>query len=119
MRRPRCVSVSATLAARGEPGFTDRMQSHIEACLSCRAEIAGHRRVRRELAALREANHRAPADLHQRVMTEIGPWAVPDEDIPSSLRVKVAAAAAVATAATATAAAGTAVIVLRYRHRAA
>lgn len=118
MRKPRCVSVAATLSARGELGLSSRMLDHIDECLECRAELASHRTLGRELAGLRVVEMRAPADLYGRVMADVGPWAVPDPP-STSLRVRVAAAAAVATAATATAAAGTAVYFLRVRHRAA
>ena len=118
MRRPRCVSVAATLSARGEAGLSPRMLDHVDGCMVCRSELVGHRSLERDLADLRTSEMRAPADLYPRVMADVGPWAVPDPP-PASLRMRIAAAAAVATAATATAAAGTAVIVLRARQRAA
>ena len=117
MRKPRCLSIAATLSARGEDGLSPQMRAHVDECLACRAELVGHRSLERELSGLRSVELRAPQDLYAQVMAEVGPWAVPD---PSSggLRVRIAAAA-VATAATATAAAGTAVILLRARQRAA
>lgn len=117
MRKPRCLSVTATLSSRGEAQLTPRMQEHMERCFRCRSELAEHRAFRDELALLRLAEYRAPREVYPRVMEDIGPWVVPDEEIPRVGKARVAAAAVVATAATA--AAGTAVIFRMYRHRAA
>lgn len=114
----RCVSISATLSARGEEGLTDGMERHVESCLQCRREVVEHRELRRALVELKQATYRAPAEIPFRVMDAIGPWSVPTHAETRDHRTSVAAAAAVATAA-ATAAAGTAVLLLRHRQRAA
>ena len=115
--KPRCISVSATLSARGEDGLTDRMGRHIESCFRCRGELSDHRTVTRGLEGLRSIEYVAPREVRPQVMAEIGPWVVPDPASNRSGHVRVAAAAAVATAATA--AAGTAVLLRFYRQRAA
>ncbi|MGI9666734.1 MAG: hypothetical protein ACR2N2_06470 [Acidimicrobiia bacterium] len=119
MLRPRCVSVAATLAARGEDGLTDPMISHVDSCLACRSELSAHRELRDQLRSLALVTDQAPAEVYPNVMAEVGPWAVP-ETASQTRRTpaRIAAAAAVATAA-ATAAAGTAVLFKIYRQRAA
>lgn len=116
MKHPRCIAVAATLASRGEEELTTKMQAHVERCFSCRAEVSDHRTWQHHLAHLRSVEYQAPRGVYPRVMADIGPWVVPDQDQPRVARATVAAAA-VATAATA--AAGTAVLFRLYRQRAA
>ena len=117
MKKPLCLAVTATLSSRGEAEFTPRMQTHVERCFTCRSELSEFRAFHEELALLKATEYRAPREVYPRVMSDIGPWVVPDSEIPRTSKTKVAAAAVVATAATA--AAGTAVIFRMYRHRAA
>jgi len=114
----RCVSIAATLSARGEDGLTDQMERHIDGCPRCQTDIADHRLLQRAFVELRQATYPAPGEIPFRVMDAIGPWSVPTNAEARDHRTAVAAAAAVATAA-ATAAAGTAVLFLRHRQRAA
>lgn len=114
----RCVSIAATLSARGEDGLTDRMERHIRSCLRCQADLADHRSLQRAFVGLKQVTYPAPGEIPFRVMEAIGPWSVPASHETRDHRTAVAAAAAVATAA-ATAAAGTAVLLLRHRQRAA
>lgn len=117
MRKPRCIAVAATLSSRGESELTPRMQSHVEGCFTCRSEVSDYRVWQLELARLRAVEYQAPREVYPHVMSDIGPWVVPDPDPVKASRARVAAAAAVATAATA--AAGTAVLFRLYRQRAA
>lgn len=111
--RVRCLSVTATLDARGERGLTARMRSHVETCDACGKALADERALRRGFAELSATTLMAPAEIIPRVMDGIGPWAVPD---PEPRGHRAAIAAAVVATATA-AAAGTAVIVRFARHR--
>jgi len=115
VKRPRCLTVAATLASRGEDELTPRMHGHIEQCFACRSEVSEHRAWRQQLAHMRALQYQAPREVYPRVMQEIGPWVVPDQEQPRVGRATVAAAVATA----ATAAAGTAVLFRLYRHRAA
>ena len=116
--RGRCGPISATPAARGEGGLTERMASHAADCTRCRDELADHRALAAEMRSLRSVVAVAPREIYPRVMDDIGPWSVPEPGGRPSRRPIVAAVAAVATAAV-TAAAGTAVLVVRHRHHAA
>jgi hypothetical protein len=108
----RCVTVKATLSARGEHGLTPPMSFHVGECFSCRRELSTHRNLSSGLGDLRDVEIAAPADVLPNVMAEIVPWSVPD--LARHRRLPVAAAAAVATAA-----AGSAVLFRLYRQRTA
>lgn len=110
----KCISVTATMSARGAEGLTPAMTRHIDGCNRCRDEFAMFTSLADRLGELRYVEFTAPRDTAQRVMAEIGPYAVPEPSGRSDYRIGIAAAAAVATAAC-----GTAVLVRMYRHRAA
>jgi len=90
------------------------MAAHIESCESCSREFAGYEAMYEGLASLSDVEMVPPYGFHWRVMTSLGPVAVPDVEDHWDRVVPVAAAAALATAA-----AGTVVLVRAYRHRAA
>ncbi len=110
----RCVAVKATLSARGEPGLTSPMSSHVVDCFACRSELSTHRNLHNSLKGLRAVEMVAPTHLLPNVMAETVPWVVPDQPEGFSRRIPVAAAAALATAA-----AGSAVLFKLYRQRTA
>ncbi len=116
-RSVRCIPVRATLLSRGEDGLSASMSDHVDGCFACRSDLAAHRALLTELRSLDPEAHRAPAETVDRVMADVGPWAVPDPSPRSAAVLRIAAAAAVATATAA--AAGTAIAFSVYRHRAA
>ncbi len=54
-RRTSCAAAAPWLAAvaSGEGGTPRRLRAHIATCLSCQAEVARYRRLRRHLRSLR------------------------------------------------------------------
>ena len=115
--RLRCMTVAATLSARGEDGLTRSMRGHTRDCSRCRADVADHATYRDAVAALRRVEYAAPPEIMPRVMAEVGPWVVPAPAPAVAHRLRVAAAAIATAVATATA--GTVVAVRMHRHRTA
>ncbi len=113
----RCVTVAATLSARGDEGLTDPMRRHSLDCGQCRSERSGHAAYRDALESLRGTEYVAPASIVHRVMSEVGPWVVPAPEPAMAHRLRVATAAIATAAATATA--GTVVLMRMHRHRTA
>jgi len=109
-----CVAVSVTLPTADVTGAAGVLATHVDACERCRSEADSYRRLHETLASMRDETVQAPGSLKPRVMSSLGPVAVPDLETSSDHRVQVAAAAAIATAA-----AGTAMLMRLYRHRAA
>jgi len=108
-----CPAVHVALGTVGVDAITGPAAAHIERCENCSVEISEHRRIQAELASLEPAAHTAPSHLQTKVMSSLGPIAVPDLESRGGIVVPVAAAAFVATAA-----AGTAVL-LRMRRQSA
>jgi hypothetical protein len=113
----RCVTVAATLSARGEEGLTDSMRRHSLDCGRCRSDRADLAAYRDAVVSLTGTRYVAPASIVPRVMAEVGPWVVPPPAPAVAHRVRVGAAAIATAAATATA--GTVVLMRMHRHRTA
>ncbi|MFV1999073.1 MAG: hypothetical protein ACC654_01760 [Acidimicrobiia bacterium] len=109
-----CSAVSVALPSVVSSGAAGPLSHHIGSCVRCRGEVDSYVEMYRSLELLNDTTVPAPGGLPQRVMSSLGPVAVP---APASHRdhlVPVAAAAAIATAAC-----GGAVLLRIYRQRAA
>lgn len=108
-----CAAVRLAIDTVGVSALSRPLAFHADHCEACAQEMAASKLVRDALGRLDPAEFRAPESMHSRVMSSLGPVAVPDLAERHSLRVPVAAAVV------ATAAAGTAVILHLRRTRAA
>ncbi|GMQ97779.1 MAG: hypothetical protein BMS9Abin17_0281 [Acidimicrobiia bacterium] len=109
-----CSAVSVALPSVAASGEKGPLSFHIGSCDRCRGEAASYAEMYRSLDALNDATVPAPGGLPQRVMSSLGPVAVPAPAGQRDHLVPVAAAAAIATAAC-----GGAVLLRIYRQRAA
>lgn len=109
-----CTAVHLALPTVGPGAVTGALESHLDTCVRCTAEVAGYRKMYSQLEALETSLEPAPDDLETNVMKRLGLVAVADWQPHRDHRIPVAAAAVVATAA-----AGTVVLVKLYRERAA
>ncbi|MDA2979461.1 MAG: hypothetical protein O3B42_06850 [Actinomycetota bacterium] len=108
-----CSAVHVAAGTVGASAISGPLSAHVERCDTCAGEIRDLEEVSIQLRLLEPATFRAPDSLYRDVTGSLGPFAVPDLDPRSSLRVPVAAAFV------ATAAAGTVVIIRMRRQRAA
>ncbi|MEN8114842.1 MAG: hypothetical protein ABFS21_10705 [Actinomycetota bacterium] len=97
----------------------DRFTAHIETCLSCQAEAARYRSLRRHLGALAEETLEAPDTLVPAVVAGMSDPVV-DEIAERRFTKRQAVAMSAAAGAAIAAAAGTAIVIgLRRAHKAA
>ncbi|MEN8041219.1 MAG: hypothetical protein ABFR95_06910 [Actinomycetota bacterium] len=108
-----CSAVHVALPTVGEAAITGPLAAHVDSCMPCRGEVLRYRQMYRELDALEIDSHRAPSDLTNQVVANLGPVALVEHEPRRDNRLPVAAAVV------ATAAAGTAVLYKIYRDRAA
>ena len=107
-----CLVVRSAAPTADLSGLSRRLESHIDACLSCQAEMARYGRLRRQLAALADVVEEAPAPLVTAVEHAIGAGETgPSPSVRQLHPARVAAAAGAVVAA----AAG-AVAVAMWRH---
>jgi len=90
----------------------DRLAAHVEACLTCQAEAARYRTLRRRLAALADETETAPETLLPAVVARIGQ---PEEGGRRGTALRRAAIAASAAAGAAVAAGAGTIIVIGLR----
>ncbi len=120
------MSTNCTIVRLRLPGVDsvadlgERLVGHIETCLTCQAEAARYRTLRRRLGGLAEATLKAPSTLVPSVIIRIeNPGGDETNDRSAVLRraaIAVSAAAGAAVAATA----GTIIVIgLRRSHHAA
>lgn len=100
--KPTC-RVVRSLAPSNEVGaLATRLHSHVNACLSCQAEMARYGKLRRQLASLSEVVVEAPEPLVAAVTEAIAPGediSDPEPAMAHPGRIAAAAGAAVAAAA--------------------
>ena len=58
-----CLIVQSVAPSTDSPGLPGRLSSHVATCLSCQAEMARYRKLRRQLAALAAVTEPAPRPL--------------------------------------------------------
>jgi len=108
-----CTAVSMALPSVASSGSAGPFSHHIGSCDRCRSEVDSYAEMYRNLEYLNDATVPAPGGLSQRIMSSLGPRAVPDLAGQRDHLFPVAAAAI------ATAACGGAVLLLIHRQRAA
>jgi len=112
--KTRCVAVRLRLPGVDSIDDLGRLVAHVDTCLTCQAEAARYRTLRRELGALAGTTVRAPDTLVPSVTARIGQPAR-DEEPRRGLTLRAAAIAASAAAGAAVAAGAGTVIVIGLR----
>ncbi len=108
----KCLVVRSAAPTADLSGLSRRIETHVEGCLSCQAEMARYGRLRRQLASLTDVVEEAPTPLAAAVEL-----AIASGDSPESSQVQHSHPARVAAAAGAVvAAAAGAVAVAVWRH---
>lgn len=100
--KPTCLLVRFAAPSADLSSLSQRIERHIESCLSCQAEMARYGKLRRQLASLAEVVEEAPAPLVNAVEQAIAsgkPATDPDFARSHPARIVAAAGAVVAAAA--------------------
>ena len=100
--KPTCRVVRSIAPSREVASLSKMLDTHVEACLSCQAEIARYGKLRRQLASLSEVVVEAPEPLVAAVTEAIASGEAPPDStsgIEHPARVAAAAGAVVAAAA--------------------
>ena len=100
--KPKCRVIQSLAPSREVAALSKMLDNHVEACLSCQAEIARYGKLRRQLASLSEVVVEAPEPLIAAVADAIASGDAPPDSatgIEHPARVAAAAGAVVAAAA--------------------